>query len=50
MNHEKQREAIKVSIDRLFSDTSVSQQETAADLRDIIEHCEAIIDSLDLEE
>lgn len=50
MTHAEKSEAIKAAIDSLFSDRSVSEEQSCADLRELIEHCEMLIESLDLEE
>lgn len=44
--HELLIEAAQQAIEALFSDTSVSQTETASDLRDIIDDCRMKIESM----
>ncbi len=43
-------EKAKQAIDEMFSDASVPQYVTRNHLRDIIEHCEVLIDTLDEED
>lgn len=40
----------KRAIDEMFQDASRDQTETAENLRDIVEHCEALLESLDEED
>lgn len=38
------------AVDEMFSNTRVSVGETSSNLQSIIEHCETLLESLDLEE
>ena len=43
-------EKAKRAVDEMFRDTSCPQSETADNLRDIIDHCTILLDTLDEKE
>jgi ParB-like chromosome segregation protein Spo0J len=48
MTHQELIEQAEKAIRQLFSDTSVSQEETARSLKGLIEEIEIMLDALDL--